>query len=528
MIIKKLYYKKKIKEYLTIYRNFKILKKNNENLIVKLLYDLTNFNLSNKKDFFLNIINIPFIEIAHRQYSLETIIGNNLIKFRKEFVKKINDSKGISFPLIKQYEDFFKEKKVKFNSYISYLKMFFLILKEFYKGFILIVSTLFEFSKNFNYKINYVQFCDLPEDFKSQTNKEKYNIFGWFIKNYKNENIDAIVINQNVNFSELNNIKIQTSKKTLPPLSFIKKIYFLIFSIIIFFYCFALLFNTRKWYLSLMVREYIMYIKARLTPKEKLAKRYFFSQASYIYKPLWTYELENKNIEVIMYYYACSFDGYLQNEKYPLPEIGTSSMSWKKIFIWSKELMDHYKVVAKNAKFNYVNPIFYKDKELLVNIKKPSISIFDVAPYRPAIRASLYSNEEYRNYDVTKKFVSDICNLSKKYKVNVYYKSSKDLNQKKFDKKYFNFIFNLNKSDFFNNIDYSVSPFKLIEKTDISISLPWTSTGCIPKYFDKVCYYYDPISLLSKKDRGLQNGALISGYDELELVFKSNFILNKN
>jgi polysaccharide biosynthesis PFTS motif protein len=519
----------KKKKLIKVFKNHKILKKEKNNILVELLYQITNLKLSDDKSFLLNYLNIPYLEISHRQFLLQTLISNRYLVFSEEFVKNFNSKNGLGFPLVFQYIKFLKEKNYQINYVKSLAGFYFLVLKEFLKGFKLIFKTLISFSSKKKKSGNYVFFCDLPKSFKNQTDKYKYNLYNWFDGYFKKKNIETCLINQKISpFNTKNNIKINHSSNIFDSLAFNDRIVFIFKSFFVFFYCLINIFNIKNSYKSIMFNEYLLFILASLQKKNKLATMYLYSQASYIYKPLWTYAVEKRGSEVIMYYFACSFDGYYQEGKYPLPEIGTSSMNWKKILIWSNYLKKHYEQVADKSNFVLVSPIFYKDNEIIESIEKPSISVFDIMPYRSFIRAALYPHEDYRNYKTTRKFLEDIISLSKIYKVSIYLKNSKDLDQSKFDRRYINFVKECLTLKNFKLIHTDVSPFQLIEKTNISLSMPWTSTGCIPSFFNKTGYYYDPLKTIDKNDRGVQNGYLISGYDELNKFFKDQFDFVKN
>jgi len=524
MIFKKIIYGFFFKKYWKIYKNSKLLKSNNNNQIEDLLYELTNYKISKKKSFLLSLIGISFLEISHRQYVIEKLITSNLFSFRLNFVKNFNSKKGIDAPLIIQHINFFESRGYKINKTKSLFKLSFIIFGELLKGLYLMWRTIFNFSSSFNNIENFAQFCDLPKDFED-VSIEKYNLFSWFQKYFNNKNYKYFLLNQKVNFLKLGKkINIKFTKEIFTPLNSGKKIIFFILSIIVFFYCLCQILNIKKWYKCLMFREYLLFIISKLHDKKNVASIYLFSQASYIYKPLWTYEIEKKGKEVVMYCFACSVNAYLKNGCYPSPEIGHSSMTWKQVLVWSDSFKKYNFSICKTPNYVLTSPIYYKDKMLDNNIQRPSLAIFDVIPYRDAIRASTYPNEDFRNSVNTIKFLKDIISISLKYGVNIYYKSGKDLNQKKYDKKYFKFIEKSSELKNFFVINYLVSPFQLIEKTNFSISLPFTSTGVIPKYFNKVGYYYDPTQLLSKNDRAIDSAVLISGYNELEIFFKENFI----
>lgn len=522
--MKKYLFKRTLIEYLQIFRNYKRINLSEENYITKLLFDITNIKLTNDKSFLLEKLGIPFIEIAHRQYLLETLFANRIIPWRKEFVKNYKSSSGLTLPVVKQYFEILKIHGYKVNFIKSSFLLYKFVFIEFFKALNLVFKILFDFKSEDEKHKKTAEFCDLPSEYVGQSPRDRYNLYSWFIKNYVNQGYENIIVNQKIKtFFIDEKIKVYFQKNIFRKLNLRKKFYFLFNSLLIFLYCFLKLFNFKEIYKAIMVKEYLLFKVFEIQDKSKISDIYLFSQAAYIYKPLWTYAVEKKGSAIEMYYYACSFDGYFLKDKYPLPEIGTTSMSWPKIIMWSKSFKLHYEKIVKNSKFVLSTPVFYKDDKLDLEIKFPSLSIFDITPYRSSLRASIYGNENYRNFENTKLFIQHIVNLSKEFNVNVYFKSSKILTDPLVDKRYKNFINNLNNEKNFHIIKPSVSPFQLIEKTNYSISFPWTSPGCIPEFFDKTGYYYDCTKTLSHSDRALQNSILLSGYEELKKFFLKNF-----
>ena len=60
-----------------------------------------------------------------------------------------------------------------------------------------------------------------------------------------------------------------------------------------------------------------------------------------------------------------------------------------------------------------------------------------------------------------------------------------------------------------------------IEKADIVVSMPFTSTSLIGNAYSVPSVYYDPFFIISKQDRGANGLPLLSGKDELRQWIKS-------
>ena len=82
-------------------------------------------------------------------------------------------------------------------------------------------------------------------------------------------------------------------------------------------------------------------------------------------------------------------------------------------------------------------------------------------------------------------------------------------------KLYIKYLFNLKQKKNVFLVDSDVAPIRLINSTSKSISMPFTSTSIIAKYYNKITCFYDPINILNKSDRATQGVDLISGKNEL-------------
>ena len=59
--------------------------------------------------------------------------------------------------------------------------------------------------------------------------------------------------------------------------------------------------------------------------------------------------------------------------------------------------------------------------------------------------------------------------------------------------------------------------FRLIKSTDLSISIPFTSTALIGKHMNKPSCFYDPLNILDKDDRASQNLEVVKGKKNLQM-----------
>ena len=78
-------------------------------------------------------------------------------------------------------------------------------------------------------------------------------------------------------------------------------------------------------------------------PKNNLANEYFFSISSVIYRPLWTYTVENLGSQVTLFGYASSFGGFKTKNKNEILESEYDNTRWSKILFWTDDYIKFIK-----------------------------------------------------------------------------------------------------------------------------------------------------------------------------------------
>ena len=211
--------------------------------------------------------------------------------------------------------------------------------------------------------------------------------------------------------------------------------------------------------------------------------------------------------------------GHKIDGKYPPEEVGIKSMNWPYIYQWSDKYLDFLKdKISSSCSLKLVSPIWYSDKKinLIIDKTKLSISVFDVAPSN-FIRSIILNANIYRTNNCAKKFLLDIVDLTDNFKnIELYFKTKRVLNTKYHSKTYINLIEKLKKIERVNFIDGECSPYRLTELTDLSVSIPFTSTALIGKFMNKPSCFYDPLGILDDDDRAAQNLEVIKGKENLE------------
>ena len=91
--------------------------------------------------------------------------------------------------------------------------------------------------------------------------------------------------------------------------------------------------------------------------REALAEDYFFHNSNWYYKPLWTFEVENKGASVSLYYYSTNmeniqFNNYKKNENF-----GLKIMTWNNFIVWDQQQEDYLKQYCPNATYIQVGSV---------------------------------------------------------------------------------------------------------------------------------------------------------------------------
>ena len=94
-----------------------------------------------------------------------------------------------------------------------------------------------------------------------------------------------------------------------------------------------------KWESLILSEERIKKNYVEEIDKDKLAKEYWFSISDFIFRPLWTYVIE-EHCKIILFNYSSSFLGHKINGKYAPEEVGIKSMNWPYIYQWSDKYLN--------------------------------------------------------------------------------------------------------------------------------------------------------------------------------------------
>jgi polysaccharide biosynthesis PFTS motif protein len=401
-----------------------------------------------------------------------------------------------------------------------YAYVFKRLVKNLYDSFAIIIPSFFSKTNDAVNQKKYVHFLDLTKNCLPWSGADKdYTIINWYI--HWQENVGEFYeIHHNVKARPAfayKSVTVKPSRQFIAYLSgTVKKIqllcWFLGAAIIAFFSFFL-----GRWMNALLLFEALQAKIVGMTRPELLANEYLFSLSSFEYRPLWTYEAEKKGSLVTNFSYATSFGGFKSRNGYVDVEYYFDITTWPRLLYWSDDYISFIRSkVSPAVKVMHVaEPICYSDHPFTFPFfPEKTVAVFDVTPVDPYTSAKLLPELQYRTFENGKRFLTDIYEAFGKNGFTIVWKRKRGFGSIH-NRDYILFCDEFEKLPNVVVIHPDVSAFHVIEECSCSISMPFTSTAFVAKYFKKPSVFYDGTQILYKDDRGAQGVPLISGIDEL-------------
>lgn len=420
----------------------------------------------------------------------EEICMHQMLNYRRlnfDFVKNILINKyvedyKIKYGLPKKWRKILKEKGYKL-SFMSSLNW------EFYKIFSLFVGLFYGLNKIIMFFFN------------NNNNNELINVVGVG----KNQNLKQ---NHPIFFDWILNQK--EFKKYLKGNFFddilssnftprIQKLYDLIHFIFWLFKIFlkGLLFFDQK---NILFIERIDKKIISMSKKGTIPKFFFFSNQYATIRPLWTYEYQNKDFDLVLFFYSVNNYSLKFNGVEYKQQFNWELSNWPIYWVWDDTQQTF---LIENCKHSFKSiikgPIPFTDKvnsNISAPIEQNSIIIFDVQPKDNFSYALIGMQDHYYSYENSKLFFEHILEISKTFKKKLYFKRKRE--SVDIDKKYVSLINNLKSRNELYELesDLSVPHLLMLINPCLTIHMPFTSTAIIANNLKIPTVYYDPINIL--------------------------------
>jgi polysaccharide biosynthesis PFTS motif protein len=275
------------------------------------------------------------------------------------------------------------------------------------------------------------------------------------------------------------------------------------------------------WWNPLMFGPCVQAFIAKHQPT--FAVDYLFHNSN-LRKPLWLYEVEAKGAKTTLYFYSTNCDSFKTREGYQTAPAYYRNMNWSRCLVWDQEQADFVRRCAGNqTKLAIVGPIWHSDSTtILPELTSPTLAVFDIQPRRKSVYEMLGIALEYYTPAIGIKFLDDIHEVMLQHNWIMAWKGKRKLPQtqnRQIAKSYDSACERLASSPNMLVIDQDVAATRLIKKSALVISMPFTSTALLARDIGKPSYYYDPTGIIQKDDRAAHGIPVISGVDELQEIF---------
>lgn len=284
-----------------------------------------------------------------------------------------------------------------------------------------------------------------------------------------------------------------------------------------------------RWWHAFILNQAALSGKARFVPSNNLAREYMFHNSTWLYRPLWTYDVALRGSEVTLYFYSTNTEYFLTSDNYGPLYFGYKSMTWQKYLVWDTYQKDFiHRAVGSGVRIEIVGPInFNGGLTTLPKLDKPLVAVFDMTPYRASRYCLLVPEDEFHTPAFVNKFLEDIQSSLGKFNLLMAYKPKRDIG-KRSHPLYRKMLSSIDQFDNVIKVDPRTSANYLIESSCAVISSPYTSTAVIAKEMGKPSVYYDPSKKLRRGDRAAHGVQIIQSENELNewlnnVIYKYEF-----
>jgi len=504
VIINNLIRKKHFRRLRAQLKGARTLRKENRPFFVeKAVSDLTDVHLGlNEKDF-------PRSLVGSHSAHAEILLRQILLKNYKRICSLIMQSKGsgepASLPAPNSWVNSLESGGLQVNQLGSKITLYkfsaFCLLKGFAKTGLLLLQ----------YKLPalagkpYALFLDLsPNNLPLSGQKKSYDIISW----YKSSKIKK---------PDVQEIWAQIRKKNIHPIppdvivcrnifpcfkkwsNYFQYFYksFMAFLIT----CFGMI--RGKWWYGLLYEESALLHYVDVLSDQDLAREYLLHNSNWFHKSLWTYEAEIKGSDVCLYYYSTNMEKFNFGVYQKIDDYGLKIMQWNRIIVWDAQQRDYLKQYCPNAEYQIVGLISFSDSDTIINNygSGVKIAVFDVTPTRPILYTSMgYALPPYWSTELSLKFFSDIASLQTINDTTLLWKRKRTVGHSFINR---GFILRLDKylqEKKIISVDPTISARRLIEKCDVVISMPFTSTSVIGKELGKPSIFYDASASIEQNE----------------------------
>ena len=467
--------------------------------------------------------------LSLKQFFVQFLSGKRLIE---AILYSRNTGLSIKFlPLPKAYQNYLIENDIKVSRFFCSLTFIIYCFLFWVYGMVYLVKTLLlsyqkavdQTGKDFIY-FNRITFNNLPNQYPDGSS---YDIITWAIQyfQFKGKVIchpikgsKTIQYHENQILYKDSPISVNVTKSNFNDVVFKPILSSL-----------AVLFSF-QWDQFWLLKEDITAVFYRYGSIEnKHLKKYIIPNHITKFRPIWTYQAEQNGVEILTYFYSISSEPKAWDEKdwdYQFYHL----MNWPKNLVMDrlqKKVLDLK--TSKNSINQVVNPIYFSTNNIEINSdQRIKIALFDIDPHKKSqhFGISSYNDYDYDEYAIHESFFEDLIFSPKSKSFKFYIKPKRKQRKSHQLKKYTDLIVKLANIENVDIINPDISYIYLLEKTDLSISLPFTSTSIVAKNLNKKTAFYDPSGKIALNDPGAFGVKILNKKEDIQLWMESHLHIN--
>jgi polysaccharide biosynthesis PFTS motif protein len=247
-------------------------------------------------------------------------------------------------------------------------------------------------------------------------------------------------------------------------------------------------------------------------------------------KPLWAVALERKGIEVSYCFYAAYSDPLDENLNRKKDGLWALA-NWSKYYVFdelhAQELSEDLLIQGSKI-IPKILPWWSDIDSEIPDFKEPALCLFDAA-----LHNNLYirSNLNIFGWDSPKialSYLESVLEVCRTNNLKVYYKNKRSKSMKTRNQEHFHGVETIltKYRSILCVIDERVAPIRIIQKSFLTVSKPFSTTGFIASSIGKPSVFFDPTGKISKVDTSRRELDVINSQKELNTLIKN--LLTKN
>lgn len=270
-----------------------------------------------------------------------------------------------------------------------------------------------------------------------------------------------------------------------------------------------------RWWHAVLLGEAALARVARAVPASSLARDYLLNNSGWLYRPLWTYEAEQRGSRILFYHYSTNSAAFKRSDGYSPEHYTWALTNWPLHLVWDRQQAEFVQRAVGATDVEIVGPIWFSSSpDAITKLNPASIAVFDVQPFRTSRSLVLAADFNYYTAETCSAFVRDVARACAETGFDMVWKRKRSIG-KLAHPQYRKVAASLDAQSHVRLVPTEHSAIRVIERCCAAISLPFTSTALLAKHLGRPSCYYDPSGQLQKDDRAAHDIPILSDYDEL-------------